>query len=206
MNSKISSLALIAVLTISLSAASGQYWTFVKATSTTDYVCGDHVCHPNESPIFWKYYQQWQAYKTANAGKFKLVHVPQSIEIFAPDGICDITGTINTDGSCTTPSMVVSAATYNNLTMDPAIMAIPPNDIQPTQAAPTTTFCQIANWIILNEDGYYSNIANETALVDPPYCNGPPLPVPEFGPLDMITLGIAIAALSAVSTIKRFKV
>lgn len=205
MNSKIFSIALIAVLSISLTAASGQYWTFAKATSINDYVSGTNVCHSSENPNFCKYYGQ-SLYGLKTSHKLTLVKVPQSINIYAPDGTCNITGIINTDGSCSIPSMVVSAADYNSLTMDPFVGAVPASQTFPTQAQPTTTFCQIANWIILNEDGYFANIVNETSLIDPPYCNGPPVPVPEFGMLDIITLGVAMAALAAVTTVKRFKI
>jgi hypothetical protein len=151
------------------------------------------------NPLFEKYYQEWQTYKAAHfvKGKYTLVYVPQSIDIIAPDGSCNINGTLLPNG-CSVGSLIVSAATYNNLTTNPAIMAIPPNDIQPTQGTPTTSYCQIANWIILNEDGYFSNIENVTALVDPPYCGGI-IPSPEFN-FPAIAFVIGTLSIIAISS------
>lgn len=173
-----------------------------RVINTPNAVCGDHVCHVGESAVFFKFYKQWQIYKAIHAG-YRAVNVPQSLDIMAPDGTCNITGQITTNGDCTVPQMVVSQATYASLQSDPFVGAV--IHINPTQAQPTTTFCQIANWIVVNEDGYFSNIANKTALVDPPSCNGP-VPVPEFGDVALFVMVIAIITGIAITTKQNHKI
>lgn len=180
---KLQSKLLLATLMVIVAISVSSVSAFNQPTPQVDVTCGDHICSNGENPQFWLQYMQWEQWISVHYSVHRLsaVHTAQSLDIIAPDGTCNLTGVVVNGGSCSIPAIIVSAATYNNMTMNPAIMAV--INIQPTQGAPTTSYCDIANWIIDAEDGYTANIVNETQLIDPPYCHvQPPQPQPSPQP------------------------
>ena len=172
-----------------------QYWSFTSAhPSINGSSCGDHVCLPGKNPSFWLQYIQ--SHKPL---KLQAVNSPQSLDIIAPDGTCNISGTLVNGGKCNVPQMVLSPSDYGMLQQNPAIMAV--ININPTQASPTTKICDIDNWIVIHEDGYFPLIANVTNLIDPPNCIPVPAPVPEFSGISFLVMGIAVMITISITAL-----
>lgn len=114
---------------------------------------------------------------------------------------------------------IFSPDNFTKLQNNIATMAVV--NITPTNAPPNLNYCPVARAILEGQDGYLYLIYNKTSGKDltddvyPPSCyaeTGPnPInghgatPVPEFGPISAIVLGLSLASLAAITTIKRFR-
>lgn len=173
--------------------------TFTKASSTWgNGACGDHECQTNENPHWWLKYLQSEF---NHRQTFQISQTPVSLDIFMPDGTCNIQGVLNPDGTCSYPTMIISAVDFQTLKGNPAIMAV--TNIQAIQGKPSVDYCTLTNWIVISEDGYWNSVSKFADLINPPYCHGPH-PVPEYGQTvaivlaSVITIGVILSARSGL--------
>lgn len=125
-------------------------------------------------------------------------HVDYMFNIFLPDGTCNITGHMMSDGSCNVPELVLDESNYTALKNNVAFMTVLS---QQTTAKPTTNYCPLAQniWDHQTPD-YQAKLLSPTNLFDkviPPYCDQElGKPIPEFG-----SFGAVILAISVISVI-----
>lgn len=116
-----------------------------------------------------------------------------SMDVMAPDGTCNIKGTINNnDGTCSAPSIVLTDTDFTTFKNGIAILAVV--HIQQV-AMPAQNYCPVAQWVWTTQDDTFRNKYPEN-LVVPSSCGAV---VPEFGPTAAIVLAIAIVSIISIS-------
>ncbi|MDE1828604.1 MAG: PEFG-CTERM sorting domain-containing protein [Candidatus Micrarchaeota archaeon] len=125
----------------------------------------------------------------------------QVMDIFLPDGTCNLTGKIQTDGSCSSPSIVLSIDNYTRLQNNVAFMAV--LNIADTSSTENVSYCKLAQGIYNGQTAeYQKKLVNVTQFVVPNDCMGELgslFHVPEFGMIAALVLVIAIVSILAVS-------
>lgn len=125
------------------------------------------------------------------------------MDIFLPDGTCNLGGIIQSNGQCSFPSIILTSSDFVRLQNDPAFMAV--LNISDTTTSNNADFCPLANIIWNGQTASYqqkllvpTNLYN---LVVPVDCQSspPPVVVPEFGPIAALILVIALVSTIAIS-------
>lgn len=124
-----------------------------------------------------------------------------SLDVFLPDGTCNVTGEMDNHGNCDVSPIILSDANFTDLKNNPFVGSV--QHIFSTSSGPVTNYCPVAKYVLTHQDGYFYHIENITSLVYPDYCvpeTGPsPYPVPEFG--QIVDISLAIGVLIAVVTV-----
>lgn len=117
-----------------------------------------------------------------------------SIDVMAPDGSCNIKGTINNnDGTCTAPSIILSDNDFTTFKNGIAVLAVV--HIQQV-AMPAQNYCPVAQWVWTTQDDTFRNKYPEN-LVVPSSCG---VVVPEFGPIAALVMAIAIMSIIVIAS------
>jgi predicted secreted protein with PEFG-CTERM motif len=120
------------------------------------------------------------------------------IDVIMPDGTCNITGILQTNGSCSSPSLILSNDNFTAFKNNVAVMTVV---FHKTNIIHTDPYCPLAEFSWNHQDGYAYKTVNLKQYVIPSYCN--PIVVPEFGPVASLVLVIAIVSVVAVTAKSR---
>lgn len=123
------------------------------------------------------------------------------MDIFLPDGTCNLGGHIQSNGKCNFPSIILTASDYIRLQNDVAFMAV--LNIADTTSNTNADFCPLARaiWDGQTTD-YQQKLLDKYNLVVPVDCqtSPPPVVVPEFGAFAAVALVIGLGSILAIAT------
>lgn len=126
-----------------------------------------------------------------------LTSANKQMDIFLPDGSCNLSGRIQSDGSCNIGSIILTIDNYTRLQNNVAFMAVV--NIKDTNAGENVPYCKLAQGIWNGQtDTYQKKLENVTQFVVPNSCIselGSAYKVPEFGAVASIVLAISVMSM-----------
>ena len=97
-----------------------------------------------------------------------------SFDIFMATNACNIKGTMDNQGNCSVPSVIVSDDNYTNIKNNVGVESL--ENIHTVSSSPNTNYCPLGLFTLNNQDGYLYKVYNNqtgldlTAFMYPSYC------------------------------------